>query len=87
MRDIDDIVETSGGFGNSRAIPGILGLPTWDGQCCLSCIINVGMCAPYPGSLGAGGRIQAEYVAGPSIQFTQARPSTGTTGAALLRLP
>jgi hypothetical protein len=70
---IDDIVETSGEFADSRALPGI-GTFTHLGWAVLpkQCIINVGMCAPHPGSVGAGGGIQAEYVAGPPIQFTQA---------------
>ncbi len=65
---LDDVIQTSGELIRSRALPG----PFTDvGEALLPvhCTLNVGVCAPLFDQSGGG--IQAEYVCGPAIQFTQ----------------
>lgn len=65
---LDDVIQTSGDLVQSRALPGPF---THVGEALLPvhCTVNVGLCAPLFGHTGGG--IQAEYVSGPAIQFTQ----------------
>lgn len=65
---LGDVIQTSGDIVRSLALPGLF---THVGSALLpvNCTVNVGVCAPLFGYTGGG--IQAEYVCGPAIQFTQ----------------
>jgi len=78
---VDDFIESSGDFVRSRALPGPFTNLAW-AVAPTHCVLNLGLAAPLYGV--AGGGVQAEFVSGPPIEFTQAQGKHwhGKTGAA-----